>query len=119
MHKKHFDRLLNDNEQLKIENKLLNEKIQFLTVPDEKALREELGCPMEVSDNPQSCALGAAMAGAVVGGGFPTFGKATEAMTCVSDIVYEPIPENQAVYARAKKSGFLGGKIQYVCRVSH
>jgi L-ribulokinase len=59
-----------------------------------------LGCTMEVSDNSQSCALGAAMAGAVVGGVFRDFGKATEAMTSLSDIVYEPIPENQAVYDR-------------------
>jgi len=59
-----------------------------------------LGCSMEVSDNPQSCALGAAMAGAVVGGVFPDFGKAAESMTRVSDVVYEPIPENQAVYDR-------------------
>ncbi|MBL7016399.1 MAG: ribulokinase [Kiritimatiellales bacterium] len=59
-----------------------------------------LGCTMEVSDNPQSCALGAAMAGAVVGGVFSDFGTATEAMTRVSDIVYEPIPGNQAVYDR-------------------
>ena len=29
-----------------------------------------------------------------------TFGKASESMTRVSDIVYEPIPENQAVYDR-------------------
>ncbi|MCK5676370.1 MAG: ribulokinase [Verrucomicrobia bacterium] len=59
-----------------------------------------LGCTMEVSDNPQSCALGAAMAGAVVGGVFSDFEKAAEAMTRVKEIRYEPIPENQAIYAR-------------------
>ena len=59
-----------------------------------------LGCTMEVSDNAQSCALGAAMAGAVVGGVFPDFEKAAEAMTQVKEICYEPIPENKAIYDR-------------------
>jgi len=59
-----------------------------------------LGVTMKVSANEQSCALGAAMAGAVVGDVFPDFGKAAEVMTGVMDTVYEPIPENQAVYER-------------------
>jgi L-ribulokinase len=59
-----------------------------------------LGCPMEVSSNEQSCALGAAMAGAVVGGVYPDFGKAAEAMTGVSDMVYVPDLGNQAIYDR-------------------
>ena len=57
-----------------------------------------LGCTMEVSDNAQSCALGAAMAGAVVGGIFKDFEMAAEAMTQVKEIRYEPIPENQEIY---------------------
>jgi len=59
-----------------------------------------LSCTMEVSDNAQSCALGAAMAGAVVGGVFPDFEKAAEAMTQVKEVRYEPIPENMAIYDR-------------------
>ncbi len=59
-----------------------------------------LGCTMEVSDNEQSCALGAAMAGAVVGGVFPDFGKAAQAMTRVKEKRYEPVPENRELYDR-------------------
>lgn len=59
-----------------------------------------LGCSMEVSANEQSCALGAAMAGSVVGGVYSDFVKASAAMTGVMDRVYEPIKENQAVYDR-------------------
>ena len=40
-----------------------------------------LGCPMEVSADEQSCALGAAMAGAVVGGIHANFTAAASAMT--------------------------------------
>ena len=57
-----------------------------------------LGCPMEVSDNEESCALGAAMAGAVVGGVYGDFAAASDAMTGVADVTYNPIPENQSVY---------------------
>ncbi|MEC8220170.1 MAG: FGGY-family carbohydrate kinase, partial [Verrucomicrobiota bacterium] len=59
-----------------------------------------LGCPMEVSANEQSCAIGAAMAGAVVAGIYPDFGNAAQAMTSVSEIVYEPIASNQEIYGR-------------------
>ena len=59
-----------------------------------------LGCPMEVSANEQSCALGAAMAGAVVAGIHPDFGTAAQAMTAVAEIVYEPIASNQEIYGR-------------------
>ena len=59
-----------------------------------------LGCPMEVSANEQSCALGAAMAGAVVAGVYPDFGAAAQAMTSVSETVYEPIATNQEIYGR-------------------
>lgn len=59
-----------------------------------------LGCPMEVSANEQSCALGAAMAGAVVAGVYPDFGAAAQAMASVSDTVYEPIATNQEIYGR-------------------
>jgi L-ribulokinase len=57
-----------------------------------------LGCPMEVSSNEQSCAQGAAMAGAVVAGVYPDFANAAEAMTGVMDTVYVPDPGNQAIY---------------------
>ncbi len=59
-----------------------------------------LGCPMEVSAHEQSCALGAAMAGAVVGGVHVDFEAAATAMTGAINVVYEPILENQRIYDR-------------------
>lgn len=57
-------------------------------------------CPMLVSASEQTCALGSAMAGAVVAGVFPDFGKAAEAMTGIREKFYTPIPENVAVYEK-------------------
>ncbi|MEN8256133.1 MAG: ribulokinase [Verrucomicrobiota bacterium] len=61
------------------------------------------GRDMKISRSAQTCALGSAIAAAVVAGsaagGYDDFGAAVEAMTGVKEIVYKPIPENQAVYA--------------------
>jgi L-ribulokinase len=58
--------------------------------------------PVSVSRSTQTCALGAAMAGAVVAGeergGHRDFAAAVQAMTGVQDRVYSPIPANVAVY---------------------
>jgi L-ribulokinase len=63
-----------------------------------------LGRPLEISRSAQTCALGAAMAGAVVAGeakgGHASFGAAVEAMTGVLDERFEPIPENARTYDR-------------------
>jgi L-ribulokinase len=59
-----------------------------------------LNRPLEVSRSAQTCALGAAMSGAVVGGAHPTFAEATAAMTGSPEDVFHPIPENAAVYKR-------------------
>lgn len=59
-----------------------------------------LGCPMEVSANQESCALGAAMAGAVVGHVHPDFASATAAMTQVRAQSYQPHAERHAQYNR-------------------
>jgi L-ribulokinase len=63
-----------------------------------------LNRPLEVSASGQTCALGAAMAGAVVAGpvagGHADFEAAADAMVRVDDRVYTPIPENAAVYDR-------------------
>jgi len=53
---------------------------------------------MKISRSAQSCALGAAIAGAVVGGGYNTFEQAQEKMCGVKRKVYAPIPENNATY---------------------
>ncbi len=57
------------------------------------------GRPMKVSRSDQTCALGAAIFGAVAAGEFETVADAQAAVCGVRDKVYEPIPESQAVYA--------------------
>jgi L-ribulokinase len=63
-----------------------------------------LGRPIEISRSAQTCALGAAIAGAVAAGsragGHDDFGPAVSAMTAVRDEVFTPIPENRVVYDR-------------------
>lgn len=62
------------------------------------------GREMKISRSAQTCALGSAVAAAVVAGsaagGYDDFGTAVGAMTGVKELVYKPIPENQAVYAK-------------------
>jgi len=63
-----------------------------------------MGKPMEVSRSEQTCALGSAMAGAVVAGetagGHAGFAGAAAAMTAVRDTKYVPEPASRAVYER-------------------
>jgi len=59
-----------------------------------------LNCPMQVSSSEQTCALGSAMAGAVVGGVFPNFDAATNAMTGIQKKQYTPNKDNVVVYER-------------------
>ena len=59
-----------------------------------------LGAPIEIAGSSQSCALGAAMSGAVVGGAYGTFADAAERMTSVQERRFVPIPENQRLYDR-------------------
>lgn len=54
--------------------------------------------PMRVSRSAQTCALGAALFGAVSAGAHPSVEAAQEKMTGVKDVVYEPIAENVAIY---------------------
>ncbi|HPA16660.1 MAG TPA: ribulokinase [Verrucomicrobiae bacterium] len=56
------------------------------------------GRPMKVSRSAQTCALGAAIAGAVVGGAFPDCGSAQRAMTGLKPRVFKPDPAAHAVY---------------------
>ena len=63
-----------------------------------------MGRPLQISRSAQTCALGAAMSGAVVAGadagGHAGFAQAAAAMTGVQETVFMPIPEHQAVYDR-------------------
>jgi len=56
------------------------------------------GRPMKVSRSAQTCALGAAIAGAVVGGAHRNYGDAQKAMTGLRRRIYRPNPEAHAVY---------------------
>lgn len=56
------------------------------------------GRPMKLSRSSQTCALGSAVAGAVVAGVHASFGDATEKMTGVKDLIYTPDPAAHAVY---------------------
>ena len=62
------------------------------------------GCTMHVAGSSQACALGAAIAAAVVAGpekgGYADFPSAQKALTSLKPICYTPNPENQAVYDR-------------------
>jgi L-ribulokinase len=63
-----------------------------------------LGVPMQVAGSSQACALGAAVSAAVLAGsgkgGYPDFHTAEVAMTSVKPVIYNPIPQHQAVYDR-------------------
>jgi L-ribulokinase len=56
------------------------------------------GRPMKVSRSAQTCALGAAIAAAVVGKAHPDFASAQKAMTGLKPRVFKPDPAARAVY---------------------
>lgn len=56
------------------------------------------GRPMKISRSAQTCALGAAIAGAVVAGAYPDFASAQKAMTGLKPKVYNPNPKAEEVY---------------------
>lgn len=56
--------------------------------------------PMKVSRSAQTCALGSAIFGAVVGGAYPSAEAAQDRMVGFKDHVYRPDPASAATYAR-------------------
>ena len=56
------------------------------------------GRAMHVAGSSQSCALGSAIAAAVLAGAHPDFAAAEKAMTSVKPMHYEPIEQNRKVY---------------------
>ena len=56
------------------------------------------GCAMHVAGSTQTCALGSAIAAAVLAGAHPDFAAAEAAMTSLKPTHYEPRAENRKVY---------------------
>lgn len=61
------------------------------------------GRPMKISRSAQTCALGAAIFGAVAGGGYRSVATAQRAMTGVKEIVYRPDRAAHKVYTELYK----------------
>ncbi|MEO1498338.1 MAG: ribulokinase [Planctomycetota bacterium] len=89
--------------------------------------------PMKVSRSGQTCALGAAVAGAVAAEAHESVQAAQAAMTGVKETVYRPIAEHAAVYRRlyavyktlhdafgtTEWSGSLGGVMKELIAIRH
>ena len=56
------------------------------------------GRPMKISRSAQTCAVGAALAGAVVAGLHPDFAAAQKAMTGLKPNIYRPNPQAHRIY---------------------
>ena len=56
------------------------------------------GCVMEVAGSSQTCALGSAIAAAVLTGAHPDFASAEAAMTSLKPETFKPIAEHRAIY---------------------
>jgi L-ribulokinase len=56
------------------------------------------GCVMQVAGSTQTCALGSAIAAAVLAGAQPDFSTAETAMTCLKSESYQPVAENRTAY---------------------
>jgi L-ribulokinase len=56
------------------------------------------GRPMKISRSAQTCALGAAIAAAVVAGAHKNYADAQKAMTGLKPKIYKPDPKARAVY---------------------
>jgi L-ribulokinase len=56
--------------------------------------------PMKISRSPQTCALGAAIFGAVVGGAYKKVESAQRKMTGVKSQVFRPVKKNARIYAQ-------------------
>ena len=56
------------------------------------------GCTMQVAGSSQACALGSAVAAAVVAGAYKDYPSAQNAMTSLKPVIYRPKPASQRVY---------------------
>jgi len=86
----------------------INEIINCGGIAEKNALLMQIyadvtGRQMKVSRSAQTCALGSAIAAAVVGGAHSTFAKAQSAMCGVKETMFKPIAKNHKVYQRLYK----------------
>ncbi|SDM31148.1 L-ribulokinase [Catalinimonas alkaloidigena] len=65
-----------------------------------QTLADVLNMPIKIASADQACALGAAMCAAVAAGEYETMEEAQRAMSSGFDAVYEPRPEQSAVYQK-------------------
>lgn len=56
------------------------------------------GCTMQVAGSSQACALGAAVAAAVIAGVYKDYPSAQKAMTSLKPVIYRPKPANRRSY---------------------
>ena len=68
------------------------------------------GRPMKVSRSAQTCALGSAIAAAVVAGAHKDFAAAQKAMTGLKPTVYKPDPRAHKVYKQLYASVSAGSR---------
>jgi L-ribulokinase len=61
------------------------------------------GREMKISRSAQTCALGSAVAAAVVAGAYPSFAEAQAAMCGIKDTTFKPIAANHRVYKKLYK----------------
>lgn len=61
------------------------------------------GREMKISRSAQTCALGSAVAAAVVGGAYPSYEKAQAAMCGIKEQTFKPIPAHHKVYQKLYK----------------
>ena len=81
----------------------INEVVNCGGIADKSGLTMQIyadvtGRPMKISRSAQTCALGAAMAAAVVAGAHENYADAQKAMTGLKPKIYKPDPTARAVY---------------------
>jgi len=86
----------------------INEVVNCGGIAEKNALlmqiyADVLGREMKIARSAQSCALGSAIAAAVVGGAYKSFADAQAAMCGIKQTSFKPIPENRKVYHRLYK----------------
>jgi len=86
----------------------INEVVNCGGIAEKNALlmqiySDVLGREMKIARSAQTCALGSAIAAAVVGGAYKSFADAQSAMCGIKQTTFKPTPENHKVYQQLYK----------------